>query len=397
MTATPVTSYAFSASGAAQRELCALLAAARSGAASQKVVDGVVARLAETKTTTKTRTETETESESQTCIDAAAWVREWTAAGGTAWAAANHTAEAVAYLHAASYYAAALTLIDGADGWVDERRLWERQRDCWERAVPLLGGEHVAIPYRRTTLPGAFFSGGAGRRPLIVVDHGGRVATSQAWAAGGAAAHARGCHWMTFDGPGRQAALHRQGLVLRPDWEIVLEAVADAMLAREDVDPQRIAVIGLEHAGYGVARGVAHEGRFATAVLAPAILDASAPLLDELPPGARAALLDGDRAAFDRELHLAGLFAPESVRVMRRHAAPYGGRSLYDAYERIRTFRLGEQDSRIAVPTLVCVRAEDSEWPGQAQALYARLCGPKRLIAAQPGDDAVADWLDEVL
>ena len=38
------------------------------------------------------------------------------------------------YLHAASYYAAALALIDQGDGWVDEDRLWERQRECWDRA-----------------------------------------------------------------------------------------------------------------------------------------------------------------------------------------------------------------------------------------------------------------------
>ena len=84
--------------------------------------------------------------------------------------------------------------------------------------------------------PGYFFSAGEGVRPLVVIDHGGRVATSEAWAAGGAAAHARGYHWMTFDGPGRQAALRRQGLVLRPDWEAVLGPSLDAMLARADVD-----------------------------------------------------------------------------------------------------------------------------------------------------------------
>lgn len=62
---------------------------------------------------------------------------------------------------------------------------------------------------------------------------------------------------MTFDGPGRQAALRRQGLVLRPDWEAVLGPVADAMAARADVDGSRMVVIGIEHAGYGVARATA--------------------------------------------------------------------------------------------------------------------------------------------
>ena len=172
-----------------------------------------------------------------------------------------------AYLHAASYYAAALALIDRSDGLVEEERLWERQRECWDRAVGLLGGERLAPEYEHTTLPGYFFSAGPGRRPLVVVDHGGRVATSVAWAAGGAAAAARGYHWMTFDGPGRQAAVRRQGLVLRPDWEAVLVPVADAMVARADVDASRIALIGINHGGYGVARALAFDERFAAAVL----------------------------------------------------------------------------------------------------------------------------------
>ncbi len=209
-------------------------------------------------------------------------------------------------LRAASYYAAALAMIDESDGLVEEERLWERQRECWDRAVALLGAERLSIAYEHTTLPGYFFSGGPGARPLVVVDHGGRVATSAAWAAGGAAAAARGYHWMTFDGPGRQAALHRQGLVLRPDWEAVLGPVADEMIARADVDASRMAVIGIDHAGYR----------------------------DQ---------------SFDRELHLATLFAPELPGRLRRLGRGYdlSGLPLYELARRIGEFRLGEELRRI--------------------------------------------------
>jgi len=255
-----------------EHEMRALVAAARWGAADRDVVDAIAARLPGG--------------------DGGAWVQEWTAAGGAAWAAANREQSALAYLHAASYYAAALALIDDSDGLVDEDRLWERQRECWDRATGLLGGERLSIGYEGTALPGYFFSAGSDARPLVVIDGGGRAATSSAWAAGGAAAGARGYHWMTFDGPGRQAALRRQGLVLRPDWEAVLGPVADAMVARADVDASRMAVIGIDHAGYGVARALAFEGRLAAAVLAPAILDASRPWMAALQVPARAAVLD---------------------------------------------------------------------------------------------------------
>jgi hypothetical protein len=327
--------------------------------------------------------------------DADSWLLEWTAAGGAAWAAANRSPSATAYLHAASCYAAALALIAETDGSVDELALWERQRACWDRAVELLGGERLAIPYAETTLPGYFFAAGDEPRPLVVIDHGGRHATSHAWAQGGAAAHARGYHWMTFDGPGRQAALLRQGLVLRPDWEAVLRPVADAMIARPDVDAERIAVIGVEHGAYSVTRALAFEHRFAAAVAAPGVVDVSTVWTDRLPAVARDALFAGDRQAFDREIHIARLFDPATNGVLRRRGRWYGldGRSPFDLYERVRQFRLGEEVERIVTPLLVRENPDERFWPGQARRLHARLRCRARLSAS----DGTFEWLSESL
>jgi hypothetical protein len=324
--------------------------------------------------------------------DPDSWLREWTAAGGAEWAAARREAGATPYLRAATYYGAALALIADTDGSVDEAALWERQRDCWDRAVDRLGGERLAIPYADTTLPGYFFPAAPEPRPLVVIDHGGRHATSQAWAYGGAAAHARGFHWMTFDGPGRQAALVRQGLVLRPDWEAVLTPVADAMVARPDVDAARMAVVGVEHAAYGVMHALAFEHRFAAAVAQPGIVDLSTLWTDPLSEIARAALLAGDRHAFDRELHLTGLFDPAANDALRRRGRWYGlsGRSPYELYAHVRRFRLGAEVEQIATPVLVCENPDERRWPGQARLLYERLPGPKRLMSS------AANWPAEL-
>jgi hypothetical protein len=359
-----------------EHELAALRAAARWGAADPDLVDAIAARVSDG--------------------DGGAWVREWTAAGGEAWASARLTDAAPMYLHAASCYAAALALIDESDGWVDEDRLWERQRECWNAAVDLLGAEQLSIAYEQTTLPGYFFSGGTGRRPLIIIDHGGRVATSVAWAAGGAAAAARGYHWMTFDGPGRQAALRRQGLVLRPDWEAVVTPVLDAMLARADVNQERVAVIGLDHAGYGIPRALSVERRFAAAVVAPGIVDASRPWMKALPLPSRMALELDDRESFDRELHLAGLFDPEVRDRLRRLGRDYdrSGLPLYDLSQRIAGFRLGEEAERIATPMLVCPIGPEPLWVVQAGDLCALLPSAEKLVSGWPGEDHVWDWID---
>ncbi|RKQ93022.1 hypothetical protein C8N24_2881 [Solirubrobacter pauli] len=328
--------------------------------------------------------------------DADSWLREWTAAGGVAWAEANRRQDARRYLHAATYYAAPLPLIGDTDGSVSETALWRRQRTCWERAVELFGGERIALPYERATLPGFFFrAAGAGRRPLVIVDHGGREATSQAWAREGAAAHARGYHWMTFDGPGRQAALVEQGLVLRPDWEAVMTPVLDALIARDDVDSTRIAAVGVEHAGYGVARALAFEHRFVAAVADPGVLDVSTLWTDALPARAHEALVAGAREHFNREMHLAGLFDPAANALLRGRGRWYGlvGRTPFDLYSRVREFRLDDELERITTPILVREDPDERRWPGQARTLFDRLpTGGHLLGAVDP-----FDWLDRIL
>jgi hypothetical protein len=101
--------------GRREHELRALVGAARWGAADPEVVEAIAAGVPGG--------------------DGAAWVQEWTAGGGAAWAAARREKAARAYLHAGSYYAAALALIDESDGLVEEERLWRRQRECWDRRL----------------------------------------------------------------------------------------------------------------------------------------------------------------------------------------------------------------------------------------------------------------------
>jgi hypothetical protein len=330
--------------------------------------------------------------------DADSWLREWTAAGGEAWAAARNGDGPARYLHAASYYGAALALIEQSEGLVEEAALWHRQRECWERAVLALGGEQVAIPYEAGTLPGFFLPGGEGRRPVIVVDPGGRMATSEAWARVGAAARARGYHFLTFDGPGRQGALRDQGLVLRDDWEGVVGPVIDLVASRPDVDPRRIAIAGLELGGYSVACALLAEQRFAAAILAPGIHDASRPWLDRLPEEARVALLEQDRGRFRQEVRLASLFAPTLEPRLRRSARPFDGAaiSLYDLFRRIHGCRLDGRSGELVTPTAVCEVTDGQAWAGQA-AETARLLGPAaRLIVGRTGDDAVVRWLDKL-
>lgn len=358
--------------------------------------------------------------------DADSWLYEWTATAGAVWAAAvrarrhGHRVSALAHFRrAATYYATALYLISHSSE--PDRRLpiWRRQRACWEQIVDLspVPGHRVAVAYEDTALPAFFFPAGAaaeGLRPLVVVNNGSYQATSEAWARGGAAAAERGYHWLTFDGPGQQATLIEQRILCRPDWENVLTPVLDAVLARADVDPARVAVIGIGQGGYWVARALAFEHRFAAAVLDPGVIDVSAAWLDRLPPALREHL-QGRRAwAFDQEMHLAELFRPDDTETLRSHGEPYGhtGGSSYRLFATIAAYRLGDEVRRIDTPLLITESEGEQLWPGQSRQLYDRLQCPKHIVTFTARDGAgghgeplaaalrearIFDWLDEQL
>jgi len=354
--------------------------------------------------------------------DADAWVREWCATADPLWDAAREASDAgrrvsaLAYARrAATYYATALYTIDQSSEHDRKLEIWRRQREVWERIVDLSDGERIAIPYEDTTLPAFFFRApGAApgeARPLVVVNNGSDGATSQMWLQGGAAASERGYHWMTFDGPGQQAALFEQGLHFRPDWEAVLTPVVDAMTARADVDGDRMAVIGISQAGYWVPRALAFEHRFAAAVADPGVVDVSASWIEPLPGTLRKELEEGKQAQFDRNMHLGERFSKSTGALLTFRGEPYGveGDSRFELYQTVMAYKLGDEVAQIQTPLLVTEPEDEQFWPGQSQVLYDRLTGPKELVrftaaegasrhcepmGAALRDARIFDWLD---
>src|ERR1700733_1273539 len=200
--------------------------------------------------------------------DGDSWLHEGTETAGAVWFSAvqaRRTGRSVSALasfrRAATYYATALFQISHSSEPDRQLDIWRRQRACWEQIVDLspVPGERISIAYGDTVLPAFFFPAPGTRgqaRPLVVVNNGSYQATSEMWTQVGAAAAERGYHWLTFDGPGQQAMLFEQRIPFRPDWEAVLTPVLDGVLARDDVDPGRVAVIGVGQGGYLVARAL---------------------------------------------------------------------------------------------------------------------------------------------
>jgi hypothetical protein len=331
--------------------------------------------------------------------DDESWVREWTATAHTCWASAEEASTAgrrvtaaAYYRRASTYYSTASYRIAGASADGDTSReldLWRRQRAAWDRVVDLeaVPAERLTIPYEDTTLPGYFFrapdAAPGERRPLVIMNNGSDGATSQMWVEGGAAAAERGYHWMTFDGPGQQAALFEQNIPFRPDWEAVLTPVIDAMLSRADVDGEHVAVIGVSQAGFWLPRALAFEHRPAAAVADPGVVDVSTSWTDPLPGVMRTQLDESKQSAFDREMRVIERMQPSVKATMTFRGKPYGldTDSRFELYQAVRKYRLGDEVAQITTPLLITNPENEQFWPGQSQQLYDRLPGEKELVA----------------
>lgn len=269
--------------------------------------------------------------------DADGWVREWCAAAERLEADAQRAegdgqlvSARNAYLRAANYFSTGLYLITHSSAPERQLDIWTRHRACWDKFVDLapVPGERLQIPYEGTTLPGYFFrvqgAEPGERRPLVVLNNGSDGATSHIGLFGGWAALERGYHAMTFDGPGQQAALFRQGIPFRHDWEAVLTPVVDAMAARPDVDPDRIALIGVSQAGYWVPRALAFEHRFVAAVADPGVVDVSTSWMQSLPGFMRSQLQDpSKKESFDKEMGWTERFSRSTRATLHFRGEPY--------------------------------------------------------------------------
>ena len=271
--------------------------------------------------------------------------------------------------------------------------LWEKHRDCWDRAVEIFECpvEQVQIPYEGTTLEGYLFTpNGDGKpRPTVILNNGSDGPVVSQWSLGGRAAIARGFNAITFDGPGQGAALHRQHLYFRADWEQVITPVVDWLLTRPEVDAGKIALQGISQGGYWAPRAAAFEHRLAALVADPGVMRVASSWESHLPKELVQLIDDGNQADFDA---LMGANPNEQQQALLKwRMAPYGVTSYYDAYVAARAQTLDDATvAQIQCPTLVLDPDHEQFWPGQSKQFFDALTCEKELARFVTEDGA--DW-----
>ncbi|KAL4985932.1 alpha/beta-hydrolase [Aspergillus falconensis] len=164
---------------------------------------------------------------------------------------------------------------------VDEDKLsqflYESSENAFVKAMEVseFRYEPISIPYEGTSLPGYFIRSDRADKPrrTIIFNGGFDSTSSEGWFAIGAAALARGYNFLAFDGPGQGAAIRRQGMHFRHDWENVLTPIMNYALSRAEINANGIVLFGWSMGGYLVARAATQEHRAAAIVLDDGVYD----------------------------------------------------------------------------------------------------------------------------
>jgi dienelactone hydrolase len=144
---------------------------------------------------------------------------------------------------------------------------YEKALDAFRSAVACDSVEFVEVPYADGPLPALVVPAtGAGRHPCLVFFNGYDVTKEVLFLMGLGELAARGISVLLCDQPGSGGSLRLYGRRTRFDMEAPAAACWEAMAARSDVDPTRIAIGGISMGGYFAPRAASVEHRFAACV-----------------------------------------------------------------------------------------------------------------------------------
>jgi pimeloyl-ACP methyl ester carboxylesterase len=233
------------------------------------------------------------------------WLDAWTRTAEVHLELAEE-AEAAGYERSAgeAYVRAAVCLHFAKFVWVVDA---ERNRATTERAVAALYAAHrlldPAAQRVEAPLDGHAVVGNLRRpadvvRPPLVVLIPGLDSTKEEFFGWENVFLARGMATLSLDGPGQGETGF--ALRIRPDYEVAVAAILDALEGRDDVDLRRVAAVGVSMGGYYAPRAGAFEPRLRAVAGVSGPYDMGANW-DGLPPLTRATLAHHTGAADDDE------------------------------------------------------------------------------------------------
>ena len=351
--------------------------------------------------------------------DGESWYREWRAladriaAIGDACAAGGHAVSASgAYLRASNYYRTAEFYLR------DDPHNDPRVADTSARAIETFRSasdiaqrwQSVDIPYEGTTLQGYYLNVSGDDRGPTLLAHGGFDSTcEEMYFAVGEPARRYGWNCLIFEGPGQGAALRRDKLAFRHDWEAVVTPVVDFALGLRGVDPGRIALLGMSMGGYLAPRAAAFEKRIAACIAYDGVWN----MVDAMPKTQAPAHDRIARAAeFDTMIAQRARASTSQRWVLSNAIWVFDATSGQALLDEVTKYDLTGVADQIQCPTLVCEAEDDQFFKGQPAKLYDALTCPKTFLQFTADEGAgehchegaltlfhqrLFDWLDDTL
>ena len=212
--------------------------------------------------------------------DTDAWTKAW---DGAAAQQEDHAAEDLRrgfvrsagerYLHASTYY---LTGERQTPIGPAKTNSYRHALNAFNKAAQYLPEkpERVEVPSPDGVLPGWLIPANTpGPTPIVIFYNGFDVTKEILYGIIRDQFAARGIACLVIDTPGTGEPLRLRDVPSRPDYEVPTAAIVDHLETRDDVDAERIGLLGISLGGYYSPRGAAYEHRIKACVAWGAMWD----------------------------------------------------------------------------------------------------------------------------
>ncbi|MFL5276755.1 MAG: alpha/beta fold hydrolase [Myxococcales bacterium] len=266
--------------------------------------------------------------------------------------------------------------------WFEDRALHDRLREqsiaAYKKAIPHLDppGERIEVPFEGAVIPGILRRPrDGGRRPLVLLVPGLDSSKEELFAIENDFLR-RGMATLSIDGPGQSENAPR--FPIRSEWASVIGAVLDGLRGRNDVDRDRVGLMGISMGGIYGPRAAAREKRLQAVIALAGPYDLSE---------CWAALNPLTRGGY--------VFYSKS-------------RDEAEAFEKAKTFTLRGVLDEVTCPLLVVHGGKDRLFPPEQAERIAREAPKATLLMFPDGNHvcnnipykyrpAMADWMLEQL
>jgi alpha-beta hydrolase superfamily lysophospholipase len=343
----------------------------------------------------------------QECIDTAArivneqtaeaWYREWYALAERVRLLGESHEQAGRAKKASAAYARASNYYRNAGFFLSEQPLDARLEDSWARSVSIFAKaaalhdppiERIEIPYGETVLPAHFYraSQTGKRSPTLIVHQGfdGSKEESMGW---GVVAQQHGYNCLIFEGPGQGEVIHQHHVPFIAEWEKVVTPVVDALVQRSDVDPAKIALLGLSMGGYLAPRAASGEHRLAAVVANGGVFSVFEGLAAKwvAPDRFQSAeqllgFIKSSPKEFDGMIEGASASHIGLRWAMVHGVYTFGAKDPADYYLKTVEMTLEKVVEQITCPVLVIDSESDDAFPDQPSKLFHSLKAPKDFL-----------------